>query len=410
MSRFQYQGRNEQGQLVEGFLEVSNSDAAVSQLLGRGITPVKVFAAVAKDNESGATQFSLNKWLGAEKIKPQDLIMLTRQLYTISRSGIPLIKGIRGLANSIRHPRLNQVLVEVSESLQTGVQLSAAMAKHEDVFDRLYLNMVRVGEDSGRLEEVFNQLSLYLERDLETRKRIKTALRYPTFVLIALTIAMVVINIMVVPAFADMFTRFDAKLPIATRALIGTSNFFVAYWPHLLIGLVAVVIGFRYYTQKPEGAIWWGKTKLHLPVTGSIVYRALMARYARAFSLMLQTDVPLPQALELSSRAMDNAWLGEKIIGIKEGIERGESLTRTHSQSGLFLPLIMQMISVGEESGEVDRLLEEVAGFYEREVDYDVKTLSDRIEPIIIVAMAGFVLVLALGIFLPMWEMYSIQK
>jgi len=331
-------------------------------------------------------------------------------MYTITKAGLPLIRGIRGLVASMRHPRLRDALDAIADDLETGMQLSTAMVRHDDVFDNLYVNMVRVGEDSGQLETVFNQLSEYLERDQETKKRIKSALRYPSFVLLALMVAMVVVNIFVIPAFANMFARFEAQLPLPTRMLIGTSNFFVEYWPYLLVLLIAAFVAFREYVKTDTGSVWWGEFKLKIPLVGSILNRAMMARYSRSFALMLQSGVPLPQALELCAKAIDNAFLAEKIRGIKSGVERGDSLLRTHNASEMFSPLVLQMIAVGEESGQVEELLKEVSGFYEREVDYDVKTLSDRIEPIMIVIMAGFVMVLALGIFLPMWEMYNIQK
>lgn len=405
MPQFQYQGRDNEGKGVSGVLEGSSPDAVASQLMGRGITPV----AIAPAAEGAALNIDLKSLLGPEKVRPEDLIMLTRQFYTITKAGIPLIRGVRGLAQSMRHQRLKDILGDIGDQLETGKQLSSAMNRHKDVFDQLYVNMIRVGEDSGQLEAVFNQLSEYLERDLETRKRIKSAMRYPSFVLGALVIAMVVVNIFVIPAFANMFDQFGADLPIATRILIGTSNFFVTYWPYLLVLSVTAAVGFRQYIQSPVGSLWWGKNKLRIPLVGDLMSRALMARYARSFSLMLKSGVPLPQSLDLCARAMGNSYLTRKIADIKAGVERGDSLLRTHNQTGLFTPLVLQMISVGEESGQVDSLLEEVAGFYEREVDYDLKTLSDRIEPIMIVMMAGFVLILALGIFLPMWSMYEVQ-
>lgn len=406
MSRFHYQGRDNTGRSVEGFIDVQSVDAAASQLFGRGITPTAIKEAAATSEIDQA----LTKFFGTEKVRPEDLIMLTRQLYTISKAGLPLIRGIRGLSTSMRHPRLRNALNDIADDLETGMQLSVAMRQHQDVFDNLYINMVRVGEDSGQLEAVFDQLSEYLERDQETKKRIKAAMRYPSFVLIALVIALAVVNIMVIPAFANMFSKFEAQLPLATRILIATSDFFVAWWPMLLLLTGVAIVSWRQYVKTEAGAYWWGRARLKVPVIGSIVSRALMARYARSFSLMLRSGVPLTQALDLSSRAIDNAYLAQKIGKIKQGIERGDSLLRTHNQSGMFTPLVLQMIAVGEESGQVEELLAEVAGFYEREVDYDVKTLSDRIEPIMIVFMAAFVLVLAMGIFLPMWEMYSIQK
>jgi len=405
VSRFQFRGRDSNGQSVQGVLEVGSIDIAAAQLSNRGITPI----AIEPANDS-AGSIDVNQIFGPEKVKPDDLIMLTRQMYTITKAGLPLIRGIRGLVASMRHPRLRDALDAIADDLETGMQLSTAMVRHDDVFDNLYVNMVRVGEDSGQLETVFNQLSEYLERDQETKKRIKSALRYPSFVLLALMVAMVVVNIFVIPAFANMFARFEAQLPLPTRMLIGTSNFFVEYWPYLLVLSIAAFVAFREYVKTDTGSVWWGEFKLKIPLVGSILNRAMMARYSRSFALMLQSGVPLPQALELCAKAIDNAFLAEKIRGIKSGVERGDSLLRTHNASEMFSPLVLQMIAVGEESGQVEELLKEVSGFYEREVDYDVKTLSDRIEPIMIVIMAGFVMVLALGIFLPMWEMYNIQK
>jgi len=294
--------------------------------------------------------------------------------------------------------------------LEAGTELSTAMRAHPKIFTNLFVSLVGVGENSGRLDLVFKQLSEYMERDLATMKSIKTALRYPSFVLIAITIAIAIINIKVIPAFAGMFEKFGAQLPLPTRILIGISDFFVNYWLYLFAAIVAGVAWVHHYVNTPEGSRVWGRKKLRLIVVGDIIERASLARYARSFGLMLNAGLPLSNALELSARAVDNPYLGDKIRGIRTGVERGEGLFQTHLVSGMFTPLVLQMISVGEESGQVDALLAEVAAFYESEVDYDVKQLSDRIEPIMIVIMAGFVTVLALGIFLPMWDMYSIQK
>jgi MSHA biogenesis protein MshG len=201
-----------------------------------------------------------------------------------------------------------------------------------------------------------------------------------------------------------------ADLPLPTQILIGVSNFFVTFGIYLLVlAVVGSYILYR-YVQTDEGSRVWGRKKLGLPIIGDIIERASMGRYARSFSLMMKSGLPLTSTLELCARAIDNPWLGDKIRGIRAGVERGEGLFQTHMNSGMFSPLVLQMISVGEESGQVDSLLTEVAEFYEREVDYDIKRLSDRIEPIIVVMMAGFVLVLALGIFLPMWDMHAAQS
>ena len=406
MAIFQYKGRNSDGRLMNGQLDASSKDAAVNQLIGRGITPVELAEFIEEISLS-------ERWARATnsgKVETVELIMFCRQMHTITRAGIPLIKGLRGLSASLRNFTFQQTLNDVVERLEAGAELSAAMRHHPKIFHNLFVSMVSVGESSGRLDLVFKQLSEYMERDLATVKSIKSALRYPTFVLLAISIAMVIINIKVIPAFANMFAKFESQLRLPTRILIGVSDFFVSYWIYMLVIVITVVAWAVHYIKTPEGSRVWGEKKLRFIVVGDIIERASLARYARSFGLMLSAGLPLSNALELSAKAIDNPYLGDKIRGIRAGVERGEGLFQTHLLSGMFTPLVLQMISVGEESGQVDALLAEVATFYESEVEYDVKQLSDRIEPIMIVIMAGFVTVLALGIFLPMWDMYSIQK
>ncbi len=405
MANYQYRGRNEQGQLVSGQLEGASREVIASQLLARGVSPL----AIDESTSELTLSERWHRWQTGGKVAPTDLIMFCRQMYTITKAGIPLLSGVRGLAASLSHYRFQTVLNEIAERLESGVELSTAMGNYPDIFDKLFVSLVHVGENTGKLDEAFEQLSQYLERDLETRKRIKSALRYPSFVLAALVIAMAVVNIFVIPAFADMFAQFDAELPLPTRILLATSSAFVNYW-HYMLGVACVgVYSLISYVKTDLGSRAWGRVKLRIPLVGDIINRGSMARYARSFGLMLRSGVPLVQALNLCARVIDNSYLSDKILAIREGIERGESLFQTHNHSRMFTPLVLQMISVGEESGQVDSLLTEVAEFYEREVDYDLKSLSDKIEPIMIVIMAVFVMILALGIFLPMWNMAAVQ-
>ncbi|MEY4590655.1 MAG: hypothetical protein RL497_2731 [Pseudomonadota bacterium] len=406
MANFTYQGRNHQGQLIEGRLDGASAEVIANQLMGRGVTPISIVAV----KEVSSLDAQLGKLMGAEKVSSIELIMFSRQMYTITKSGIPLVRGLRGLAASIKHAHFQMVLNDVADSLETGVGLSVALSRHPKVFNHLFVSMINVGESSGNLEDVFLQMAFYMERDEETRKRIKSAVRYPSFVMIALAIAITIVNVAVIPKFAEMFSQFKAPLPLVTKILIGTSHVFVHYWWLLLIVVVGSVSGIVMYLKTPNGAQFWGKRKLNLPVVGDIIDRASMARYTRSFGLMLRAGVPLNFSLTLCARAIDNPYLAQKIDAIRRGVERGDSLIRTHAAAQMFSPLVLQMIAVGEESGQVEQLLTDVAEFYEREVDYDLKTLSDRIEPILIVIMAIFVTILALGIFLPMWDMYEVQK
>ena len=406
MPSYEYVGRSAGGQQTKGHLEAGSVDVVASQLIERGITPIDIHEVTASES----IDHQLKVLFGADKVKAVELIMFSRQMYTITKSGIPLVRGLRGLAASLKHEGFQRVLNDIAGRLEGGSSLSNAMSRHPKVFNNLYVSMINVGESTGSLDEVFLQMAFYMERDEATRKSISSATRYPSFVMIALAIAITVVNIAVIPKFADMFAQFGADLPVVTKILIGTSNVFVNYWWALLTGLVALVGAVVFYLKTPEGARFWGKKKLTMPLVGDIIDRASMARYARSFSLMLRAGVPLNQALILCSRAIDNPYLAEKIDNIRKGIERGESLLRTHIQADMLSPLVIQMIAVGEESGRVEELLSEVADFYEREVDYDLKKMSDRIEPVLIIFMAAFVAILALGIFLPMWDMYSVQK
>lgn len=405
MPLFEYVGRNENGQQLSGQLEAPSRELVAGQLQGRGITPTSI----EPYTEQKSFEQHWQEWRCNGRIEAIELVMFSRQMYTITKAGIPLISGIRGLAASLQNAMFQKVLHEVADYLQTGMELSTALRHFPEIFGNLYVSLIHVGENSGRLDEVFMQLAEYLERDLETKKSIISALRYPTFVMLALIAAMVVVNIFVIPVFAEMFTKFGADLPIVTKILIGTSNFFVNYWYYLLAFSVAAVYFTGRYIRSEEGSRVWGRYKMRMPLVGDLIERASMARYTRSLGLMLKSGLPLPQSLALCSRVIDNPYLADKIVAIREGVERGESLYRTHDNSKMLTPLVMQMISVGEESGQVDTLLAEVAEFYEREVDYDLKSLSAKIEPIMIVIMAIFVGILAMGIFLPMWNLYAVQ-
>lgn len=403
MSQFSYRGRDQAGELVKGTIEAASADAVASQLGGRGVIPI----AIAEQQESKSIE--LGDFF-EKKITLEELIMFSRQMHSLSRAGVVLNSAIRGMAQSTKNPRLERVLSEVEISLNTGVTLSASLKKHPDVFDELYVNLVQVGENTGRLDLAFQQLAQYLALEKDTRRRVMTAIRYPMFVFAAIAVAIVILNIFVIPVFADLFSKFGAELPLATKILIGSSNLFLNYWPWLLASLVLVIFGIRYYLNTDEGATQWDKYKLRLPLIGGILQRAMLARFGRSFSMMLTAGVPLINALQLCSQAVGNRWLGLKIDGMKSGIQRGESLLKTSKQSEMFTPLVLQMIQVGEETGQVDELLAEVALFYEEEVDYDLKNLSSYIEPLLIACIAGIVMVLALGIFLPMWDMFSVMQ
>ena len=409
MPQFSYAGKSAQGGPLKGIIEAASAQAAAQALLSQNIVPISIEETKKVSGTNNSSGFDIGSLL-EQKVGLDEMIIFSRQMYSLLKAGIPIIRAIKGLSENASHKRFQEILKDIADQLEQGRSLSSAMVKYEKVFTRLTISVVVVGENTGKLDDVFLQLALYFEREQETRKRIKSALRYPTFVLIALAIAMFILNLFVVPVFTQMFERFDTELPIMTRVLIGTSNFFVNYWWLILIVLIATIISAKQYVNSTNGRLKWDKFKLKLPVVGSIIERSLLARYSRSFSMILRAGVPLTAGLSLTADAVDNAHMQMRIKAMRQGIEKGDSLLRVSKNSELFSTLVLQMIAVGEETGRLEQLLEESADYYEREVDFDLKSLTAKIEPILIGFVAVMVLILALGIFTPMWNMMTAVK
>lgn len=407
MPFFAYKGRNARGEQVQGVLEGSDSNGIASQLFNAGITPIDI----TPTKEAAGGLGGENEWwarLNEEKIRSIDVQLFSRQLYTLLKAGIPIMRGLAGLQESATNKSFARVLKDIRESLDAGRELSAAMRRHPRVFSNFYLNMVRVGEMTGRLEEVFLRLFGHLEFEREMGERVRTAMRYPTFVVMAMLVAMIVINIFVIPSFATVYTGFHAKLPLPTRFLMATSALTLHYWPLLLFLLGASWFGFKTYLTTVQGLYKWDKLKLRFPIVGSIVLKSTLARFARSFALSSKSGVPIVLGLTVVAQTVDNTYIASRVEQMRDGVERGESILRTATVTGVFTPVVLQMIAVGEETGELDDLMDEVAKMYEQEVDYQLKTLSSQIEPVLIVALGIVVLILALGIFLPMWDLGTV--
>ena len=405
MPFFAYKARNANGELLTGVMEGADSGAVADQLMAGGITPVDISVTRQTVTGAGASQLSWWDKLTEKKVTPMDVQLFSRQLYTLLKAGVPIMRGLAGLQESAISPAFGRIIKDVRESLDAGRELSAAMARHPTVFTPFYLSMVRVGEMTGRLDEVFLRLFDHLEFDRDMRARVKSATRYPTFVIAAMIIAMVIVNMFVIPQFVKVFASFNAELPLMTRILIGTSAFMVAYWPLLLVLTIAAIAAFRAWLRTVPGRYTWDRYKLRFPIAGKIILKGTMARFARSFALSSTSGVPIVQALTVVSQTVDNAYLCARVEQMRDGVERGDSILRTSVAAGVFTPVVLQMIAVGEESGSLDDLMDEIAQMYEREVDYELKTLSAQIEPILITFLGAMVLVLALGIFLPVWDL-----
>ena len=407
MTSFVFKGRDQHGSLVTGEREAGSENELAGSLIAEGIVPTSI------EDKSGdaSVSFDLKKLLTSKgKVSLDELIIFCRQMNSLMKAGVPLIQALRGLSTSSRNERLKEGLDDVVHNLEGGLSLAASLQTRDDIFDNLFMSMIHVGENTGQLDTAFKQLASYLEMERETRKRIKQATRYPTMVLGAITVAIVLINVMVIPAFAAFFAKFDAELPWQTRLLMTTSDFFIQYGWFMLITLGFAIYGFMRYLDTEKGRFKWDRFKLKAPLVGGIFERIALGRFSRTFSMTYRTGVPILQALVVVANAAGNSYIAKFVNDMRGQIERGETLTRAAGNSGMFTPLVLQMLAVGEETGALDQLMDQVADFYEEEVDYDLKQLSDAIEPILIVVMGVMVLIVALGVFLPMWDLASAMK
>jgi len=405
MLTFHYIARDPQGQRLEGKMQARSSDAVARQLLSSDLIPIHIKAIQPPVQQAA--------WLTPLTDPPPqltDLVLFSHQMYTLLKAEVPITYAIKNLAMSTRNTCLSNALWRIVEELEAGRELGAAMAQHPKIFNHLYLSTVRVGETTGQLEVGFKQLARYLEIEYDNRRRIRAALQYPTLVIAAIVIAMGMINVVVMPTFAGLFSQSALELPLQTQILLNISAFTVHYGYWLLI-VAGIVWGCVIAILRTEwGQYHWDYYKLHLPVVGRIIQRATLSRLIHALSMTLAAGIPVLEALNSIANAADNHYMARAIQQMRAHIEHGSSLSQAAQLSGLFTPLVLQMLEVGEQTGELEQLLREVAEFYEREVDYDIKNLSTLLEPVLLIGIGGIVLLLALGVFLPMWDLIHVYQ
>jgi MSHA biogenesis protein MshG len=402
MATYAWRGRNNRGEAVTGEIEAMGEGGVADQLMAIGIAPVHI--ALAESVKGPAAEGLLER-LNRKPVVIDDILIFSRQMYTLNKAGVPILRAFAGLQASATKPAMVDLFKDIRSSLDQGRELSASLARHQELFGAFYISMVRVGEMTGRLTEVFLRLNEHMEFERDVRERIKQATRYPMFVMIAMAAAIVVLNIFVIPVFAKVFEGFHTELPLITRGLLGFSRWMVAWWPLVIALGVAAAMSVRSYVRTPKGRYQWDSRKLKLPIIGDIILKATLSRFARSFALSSQSGVPLVQALTVVAQTVDNAFIGSRIEQMRDGIERGESISRCATATGVFTPVVLQMINVGEETGELDSLLFEIADMYERDTDYAIKGLSAAIEPLLLAVIASLVLLLALGVFLPLWNL-----
>lgn len=407
MPEFYYRGRSANGNEVTGKLVGTTSDVIASRLIGIGITPVEIHGLEVNEHTSVD---ELWRRMNAKPPTTKDLILFSRQMHTITRTGLPLLRGMTALMETTQNEVLKAALVEVVASLQSGRGLAQSLSRHPKVFSSIFISLVEIGESTGTLDVAFQRLYEYLSLDQDVHDKVKAAVRYPIFVLVAIAIALGIITVFVIPNFAPIFRSLGDAIPLPTKIIIGVSNFAVNSGDVVLGIFAAIGVSVSYWKKTDAGRLVWDEMKIKVPVTGTIIRNAVLSRITRSIAVSLGAGMPINQSLRMIAGSIGNEFLGAKITKLCAGIERGESLSATSLHSGLFTPLILQMVSLGEETGALPELMDEASDYYKREVDYDLDNLSSALEPILIVFVGIVVLVLALGVFLPMWDMVAQAK
>lgn len=348
--------------------------------------------------------------VAAPSVPSRQLIAMTRQMAVLVSAGIPLVRCLRILEEQTENPDLRRILMDLQKRVEGGARFSEALGRYPAVFSELFVNSVAAAEVGGALDRVLLRLVAMMERDDEVTAEIKTAMRYPMFLLVAILGAVVFLMCFVVPRFAGIYARFKTELPLPTRLLIAGSRFLSQAWPFYVPGIPGLVFLWRWILRTPQGRFQWDRAKLYLPIFGPIVQKLVMARFASMLMFLYASGLPILRALEVVSRAVGNVAAGRKIGLLQRSVREGRGLAAGMEKERFFPPLIRHMVGVGESSGKLQEMLESVSSYYEMEVRYAIKNLSVMIEPVLMLFLGVVILWIALAVFLPMWSLPQLFK
>ena len=403
MPVYEYAGLNSSGKSMKGILDADSPVAARQKLRGSGIFPVEVKEAVSKPSGLPSGPVSI---LGLLKgVKPGEVFAMTRQLSVLLGAGVPLVKSLEALISQITNPMLKKIMAQIKESVNQGNSLALSVSQHPRIFSNIYINMVHSGEASGSLDVVLDRLAEFGERQQALRGRFKAALAYPVFMSLIGTLVLFFLITFIVPNITRVFTEMHQTLPLPTMVLIEVSNFLLSFWWAILLVIFTGIVILRQSKKRPGVGYIWDKIKLRIPVLGSINQKIALARFGRTLGSLLQSGVPLISALEIVGKIVGNSLIAKVIDNAVDDIQAGKSLASTLSQSQWFPSMVVQMISVGEQSGEIEAMLNKIADIHEREVESHIMALTSMLEPVMILIMGLIVGFIVISILLPIFEM-----
>ncbi len=406
MPNFSYQAIDETGMTVSGVIETDTIETATNMIAVQGYIPSKV-----TEQRGGSGWISLsgiNEKLAT--VKSTDLILFTKQFKTMLQAGVPMLNLLQVLENQTQNLKLKKVAASMAQDIRQGSTLYDAFRKHPKVFPDLYCSMVRAGESSGALPNVFERLIYIIEHEHKVKSDIKSALQYPMVVVVTLVIAFFVLLTFVIPKFVGIFESAGIELPLPTKICILMYNFLVNYWYLCIGGLVAGILALVYYFRTKQGKYVRDSFMLKIPIFGPVFLKSAMSRFASIFAILQSSGVRVLDAITILSGTIGNTAISREFERIRDRLEEGRGISSPLSSAKYFTPMVINMVAIGEESGNLDDMLREVSTHYDDEVEYAVKQLSGAIGPILIVGLAAVVGFFALAIFLPMWDLTKMVR
>ncbi|MCJ7493472.1 MAG: type II secretion system F family protein [Deltaproteobacteria bacterium] len=392
------------GKSIGGTIDAPTLQIAGERLYQLGYLPINI-------EERSTGSFDIAKiWLRFQKVKLEELIFFSQQLSTLYKAGLPLLTGLGSLAEQTENKKLKPILEAVRRQIEGGSTLFEAMSKYPEVFPQVYTNMVRAGETSGKLGESLDRFISLAGREIKTRQRVKEATRYPKIVIFSVLIAFAILLTFVIPRFAEIFAQFKTPLPLPTRVMIQINTIFHTYWYLVLSALFGIPLLIRNYLRTEKGRYSWDRFKIRIPVFGPLLLKIALSRFAYTFAILNRSGIPILQTLEITASTINNVHLAQSITEIMHKVREGRSLSDALKESEKFTPLVIQMVAVGESSGTLDEMLMRITEYYDIEADNAIKKMSTYIEPSLILFLGVVVLLLALAVFLPWWDMAALFR
>ncbi len=401
MALFGYKVRSPQGNVLTGIMEAREQRMVVDRLRHQRFIVLEIGEIKKSALKDLLDSINFLK----KRVKQKDLVLFSRQLSTLIGAGVPIVQGLTILVEQIENPAFKKVITSVREDIESGTSITEALSRHPTVFSELYVNMVKSGELGGILDVILERLSGYLESAAALRGKIRSAMIYPAVIALVAGGVTTFLLIVVVPTFVKIFEEVGAELPLPTQILLAVSNFLKHYIIFVIIGLIAFVVGLRQYYKTEAGSMYIDRLLLRLPLFGALLRKVAVAKFTRTFGTLVKSGVPILQALETVAKTSGNRVIEKAVLAAKEAIREGERISEPLKASGAFPPMVTQMISVGEETGNLDAMLSKIAEFYEQEVDVAISGLTSLIEPVVVVFMGIIIGAIAISMYMPMFQL-----